>query len=218
MFPKIKYNFLKTLINGTFCLMIISLLSCMGEDQDEKKPKEKKAKKTVTFVKNDPRQFFKKSASDLNEKALKEISRENLPQAKELFEKSLKVEPNNPVTLNNLALIAKKENDFDLASYYFLQAMQIDSTYFSSFINYSLMLFENDYLSKSIDINKHVISKCKDEELLGICHLHNSIAQFSLRDCGSAKESFEQASLYLENNAKFTQKLKDLKKYLEACK
>ncbi len=176
------------------------------------------SKTTVNVIKDSPKVFQNKKASNLNDEALAFVKVGDYNQAKKLFNQSLKIEPKSAPVYNNLGLIAYNENNVQLASDYYNKSIMIDSTYYTAFINFSSMLLENDYFAKSIDLNNYIILNCKDLELIGISHFFNSYAYLKMKKCDIAKNHYKLARDILGKNPSFSLKLEDVNKQLIDCK
>jgi tetratricopeptide (TPR) repeat protein len=209
-------KYMKSMLFFIHLLLILFFFSCKSKDTEDKKKKQHV--KYENIIKDKPDAFLNDEAEKLNQQALKLVKNNNLLDAKALFLVCLKLEQNNVVALNNLGLIEKYFKNTNEATYYFQMAMKSDSSYFQSYLNYALMLFENEYYLKSIDINKYIIENCKDSELVGIAYLHNALSYFSLKKCKEAIEQQEKCIKQLGNYSEFEKNLSALDLYLGPCK
>lgn len=197
----------------TLCFSI--LISC--DNNESLQNKEKKHVPVIKKVMLDSNAFLKPEVSKLNNEALAYVESGNSKKAKELFKRSLKIEPKSAVILNNLGLIAFNEDSISLAEEYYRAAIFSDSTYYNTYVNYSSLLLENDYFKRSIDINNYVIKYCKDDEILALSYFFNTYAFLKVNDCDNAKKHFLLAQKVKISNLQIKNNINSLEKTINNC-
>src|SRR5690554_8180211 len=117
-------------------LLIISLNSCKDN---------KKASINDEQNKSIPGDYYEnKDAEELNEKGIEFSKNGDYDKGKEVFLKSLELDPNNPTTLSNLGLNRYLDYDYDNAIKYYQESYEVsDSTYHIAAINLGLTYFYN---------------------------------------------------------------------------
>ena len=214
----INFRPMKTCLYSILFLLLCTT-ACKTEVDDEKKEPEKPKSQSYNIIneKEQEQEFSSGEASAYNEKALAFVQARDYKSARELFKKSLEIEPNSPVVYNNLGLIAVNKNQVQLASDYFQQSIKLDSFYYNPYVNYSSLLLENDYFDKAILYNSFVIKRCKDKQLVALAHFINAYAYLMKGDCNKARESSEGAKS-LENDPGYKAQLNDLLQKIASCR
>ena len=183
--------------------IVLFIFSCKSEINEKKEKlnvgetKKVDSKSTYNVINDSESSFESKKASTLNDEALVFVKKGDYKEAKKLFYKSLSIEPKSAPVYNNLGLIAYNEQNVQLASDFYNKAIMIDSTYYTSFINFSSMLLENDYFTKSIELNNYLIKNCPDLQLIGISHFFNAYAYLRINKCEISKNHLKTASYFM---------------------
>lgn len=208
----------KKLYKFYYVIVLCVSFSCKNEIPDDitQKNDAKKAE-LIEKVVTDTTNFLKKETSEINNEGIKLIEKGQFKEAKKVFQKSLKIEPKNAVTYNNLALIATNEGDFDLANDYFKKAIYYDSAYYPAYINFSSLLIENDYFKRAITINDYVLKTNKNNEFELMANYFNTYAYLALKDCKQALIYCKNAKKNCELNKNIESSLHNLEAEIEKC-
>ncbi len=108
---------------------MILLISC-GNDKQNKKPKVFNPLNELSISQN----IKNEKALELYKKGTEFYKNNYLDSAKNSLNLSLKMEK-NPITLNELGIVAYAEEDYHKAIEYYNDAMDLDSLYWPSYIN-----------------------------------------------------------------------------------
>lgn len=196
-------------------LSLIYLQSCTSEEKKQE-PKAEVGNEVVTneTILNN---FENKKAKELNDKGQKAAEESNFLEADKLFKEALKLEPNNPVILNNLGFTAHSLEHSSEANEYYVKAIELDSSYLKTFANYSLFLYENGDYKKATQIAEFGIEHTEDNEIMGLCFYHATLSLNQLNECLKAKEYYEKFIALFSEDQRFVASYEHLKQEMVKC-
>ena len=135
------------------------------------------------------------------------LQEENFDLSRNYLEKSFKLDPANPATINNLGNLEKKQKNYIKAKEYF--QLNIDKNNFlASWINTSNIFLEQQNYNEGLKFTKLALEKYPDDK-----KLRNNYAVF-LFNCGHTKESLEIYKDFTENKTHFNESLINFSKIL----
>lgn len=146
-----------------------------------------------------------------------------------LFERSLQLNSNSPLILNNLGLYYSQNNNNEKAQEYFLEALNVDSTYSMSLYNMGVILNNEKkyrravpFLIKAMNKNTTYLRACneviKSFNALGMDSLRLAFINNGLRlDSNDVNILFQKAN-YLKDNTNFTESKKIYNKIINISK
>ena len=208
----------KKLYQFYYVIAFLALFSCQEDiSNQETKNNQKEKFKTIEKIQIDSIRFIKKESAEMNKKGIQFIEDRNFTEAKKVFVKSLKIEPKNAITFNNLALIASNEGDFELANSYFKKSIYYDSSYFPAYINFSSFLIDNDYFKRSVAINDYILKMNKDNEFELMANYFNTYAYLAMKDCAKASIYWIKSNKNSNLNKNIASSLIHLKSEIEKC-
>lgn len=155
--------------------------------------------------------FDLEKGNELNYQGVDFVYEKKYEKAREKFMESLSVEPNNPVTLNNLGNIEYKEHNFKKAIEYFGKSLiSSDSLYVSAGINLGKTYSLIGEKEKSELIFNFFLKKTKIDFLKGICYFQLTRSHLDYGEIKKAKLSLLKAKSILNNYLDFETELNEL--------
>ncbi|GGG56835.1 hypothetical protein GCM10010976_29600 [Bizionia arctica] len=132
--------------------------------------------------------YENENAEDLNEKGIEFSKNGDYDKGKEVFLKSLELDPNNPTTLSNLGLNRYLDYDYENAIKYYQKSYEVsDSTYHIAGINLGLTYFYNKEFDKGVVITNYVIENTDDKDILSTAYVHRALNYLGKDDCEKAQ-------------------------------
>lgn len=162
--------------------------------------------------------FQTQIASDLNEKGLKLAHRGDYEEARKEFLTALKYEEKNAALLNNLGLVEKAMDNVEDAAVYFEKSIAADSTYYSAYSNYGLLLYEKKEYKKSMDLLHKVINHCNNKIVLASAYLHAAFNYSATGACEKAREYFDKSRQFTKNDRSYDEQSASFEEELKNCK
>jgi len=142
-------------------------------------------------------QFASEEADRLNEEAINSGRNGANEKAKELLLKALKIEPNNPITLNNLGIVYEQLKKYKQAISYFERSLKVsDSTYLTAGIGLTSNYYRISEYQKGIDLANYMIEKSKEKRVSIPASVHKAFCLISLGQCKKAKDELA----FVKNN------------------
>ena len=135
------------------------------------------------------------------------LQQENFELSRNYLEKSFKLDPTNPATINNLGNLEKRQKNYLKAKEYFQQNIE-KNNFLSSWINYSNILLEQENYEEGLKFIKLALKKYPEEK-----KLRNNYAIF-LFNCGYLNESMEIYKDFTEKKIHFNESLINYSKIL----
>jgi tetratricopeptide (TPR) repeat protein len=138
------------------------------------------------------------------------------------IKKADKIEPDNVIIINSLALNAfyLDRNSDNKQNYYalFERAIEIDKTFPYSYSNYAFCLNNNREFAKAVNLLNEGIKYVRDERTKPTFYYTLSISYIELNECELAKENINIA-IELQKNRKQKREYRDFRRYiLRTCK
>lgn len=197
----------------SFCICLVMACNPTEDQKQNNTDVDESTKKTEVGVQN----FSNPKARELNDKGQIAAKESNFVEAQKLFKEALKLEPNNPVILNNLGFTEHSLDHSNDANQYYLKAIEIDSTYIKTYANYSLFLYENGDYKKAVKIAEYGIQNTEDNEIMGLCFYHATLSLNQLNECAKAKEYYEQFITLFGEDKRFVASYENLKQEMIKC-
>jgi|SRR5690554_1430246 len=191
-------------------LLIISLNSCKDN---------KKASINDEQNKSIPGDYYEnKDAEELNEKGIEFSKNGDYDKGKEVFLKSLELDPNNPTTLSNLGLNRYLDYDYDNAIKYYQESYEVsDSTYHIAAINLGLTYFYNKEFDKGIVITDYVIKNTNDKDILSTAYVHRALNYLGNDECKKAQADLNYIKDNFQGIGNTEYHIKDLTEKIKNC-
>lgn len=205
--------------NLTYVVAAFLLLSC-GSNQTKK---ERVDDKNTVFEDKNGRvntvnsgEYFENEEADKwNTTGVYAIEDGDYDIARESFLKGLKIEPQNVTLNNNLGLVEMDTKNFDEAERYFQKAIELDSTYFKSYTNYSLLLYKMEEYERGVDMANYVIQNCEDDRRLLGAYLNATFSLIQLGECDQAHEYYEEIEKLSEGTDVYDDQKRRLKQRMK---
>lgn len=191
-------------------LLIISLSSCKDT---------KKASINDEQNKSIPGDYYEnEDAEELNEKGIELSKNGDYDKGKQIFLKSLELDPNNPTTLSNLGLNRYLDYDYDNAIKYYQESYEVsDSTYHIAAINLGLTYFYNNEFDKGIVITDYVIRNTDDKDILSSAYVHRALNYIGNDECEKAQTDLHYIKDNFQGIGNTEYHIKDLTEKIKNC-
>ncbi|WP_188463939.1 tetratricopeptide repeat protein [Bizionia arctica] len=191
-------------------LLIISLNSCKDN---------KKASINDEQNKSIPGDYYEnENAEELNEKGIEFSKNGDFDKGKEVFLKSLELDPNNPTTLSNLGLNRYLDYDYDNAIKYYQKSYEVsDSTYHIAGINLGLTYFYNKEFDKGVVITNYVIENSDDKDILSTAYVHRALNYLGKNNCEKAQTDLNYIVENFQGIGNTEYHIKDLTEKIKNC-
>mgnify|MGYP001319373955 CR=1 FL=1 len=109
------------------------------------------------------------------------------------LEKALRIDPENPVILNDLGLTEKRLFNYDRAILFLQKAIQLDSNYYAAYGNLSLTLYYAKRYQEAIDILKLANTDRAGLTERRSIYYHLFMNHTQLNNCDSAYHYYKKA-------------------------
>jgi len=193
-----------------FSLLIISLNSCKDNKKVSVNDEQNKSISGDYYENED--------AEELNEKGIEFSKNGDYDKGKEVFLKSLELDPNNPTTLSNLGLNRYLDYDYVNAIKYYQESYKIsDSTYHIAAINLGLTYFYSKQFDKGIEITNYVIENTKDRDILSSAYVHRALNYLGKDECDKAQTDLNYIIDNFQGIGNTEYHIKDLTEKIKNC-
>jgi len=146
--------------------------------------------------------FKKKNKKESNieikliKKAIEFHKNNNLAEAKEIYEKCIKENYNNPIVFSNYGALLRSEGNLEKALYYAHKATELNPNYAEAFSNLGIILKD---LGRLIEAKKNTIKALEIKDDYVIAYSNLGIILNSLGEVHSAKNALDKA-IFLKPN------------------
>jgi tetratricopeptide (TPR) repeat protein len=147
-------------------------------------------------------------------KGLMFVQKENFMQADSLFFLADKLEPNNAIILNAIALNAYYLKNRDKAYDIFNQIIKLDKSFSHTYSNYAFCLNKDGDFHKAVDILNEGFKYVNNVRTRGTFYYTFSISYLELNNCKLAIENIDKA-IEISDNERLLKKYRDFKEYIQ---
>ena len=189
--------------NKIFLLLLLILLSC-SEKTPKKQPKSYNPSEEISQVLTveDAQKYF-----DLGEKSR---IKGDFKSAHNFLNQALKYEE-SPIIYNELGITASAEKKYDNAIKYFAESKKLDSEYWPTYINESIVYIVTKKPEKAEELLLNMIKKCDSDYFISFANLHLAVAYSqNNQDCEKALNCLKKTEL-IESDARIKEKVEHLK-------
>ncbi|RAR70623.1 tetratricopeptide repeat protein [Flavobacterium aciduliphilum] len=195
-------------------LLILTLNSCKGQDENE--VKYKNDSKDVIFYKNSG--IKDTTAHALFTEGLKKVESKDFEKAKEKFIEADKIEGRNPTILNAIAQAEARLGNIEKSNEISLNIISIDSTYTITYVNLGQNYMKSrDYKkAKEILLKGKKFTSEKNLHTKSVLLLNLAIAYSNLGDCKNGLK-YSSEALEISQDEKFKDFAMKVKLESEKC-
>ncbi len=188
-----------------FVLIISSSISSCDKDRS----------RTVSYDNFD---YQNNKASELNSTGLNLAKNGKYNESIKYFEQSIKMEPNNPITLNNIGVAYYELGENYKSIEYLNRAiLASDSSYYPAFSN---LLNNYSVLNKtelSIELSSYSIKNSKDNFVTSWSYIHRINNYIKQGKCGLARKDYEHLIMKFPNDESINIYFDDIDKDIKQC-
>ena len=200
--------------------LLLLLVSCnLSTSNNDKSDQQKEYKRFGYDIVSENEFFASQKAEKLSREGVDLGLEGKYEEAERIFQKALKVEPRNPVILNNIGLTLYHRELLNEAIVYFKKALEVsDSTSIMAASNLGLTYYQQMDYARSLKILDFALEKSEnDKSAKLIARLHRLLVNIELKDCDQIREDRIAIEKLRYDNpiGDFKEKLRQLDKKIE---
>ncbi len=157
-------------------------------------------------------------AKKLFSEGLDDIESKKYTDAKTYFLKADSISPNSPLILNALGNLSAQSNNDSMTESYFARALNIDSSFTKSYINYGVYLNNKAHYAEAVKLfNIGLYKKISNKEDEQVLYFNLANSYYLMKQKGEALKCLEEAKA-IAPNSRLYQKIIDFQKQIQSGK
>lgn len=179
--------------------MLLLTLSCSNSTNKGYTIEEEEGKEA--FVVEYNQAFESPVANKLNSSALDDLKSGNLLKAKKLFLKALKIEPNNPVLLNNIGLVERDLGNINASIEYFKKSFSASEySYIQAVANLAMTFYQIENYKEAIATAQFVLDRNPNKITYMSTLLTLSLSYAESGECSLAEAALQELKQKIEHD------------------